>query len=390
VELCNNLVLYPQVAYDGNVHEPLRTEIKSLIAHISERIEDSETKSLFQNKFLPLEFDEPNEKLIVRESAKEATSCLLAVDQFISALIASGNSQYQTNPFTDIQTFLNFLTSPEPPEESKIKQLMSDRSVTGGRLFWGLLQKESYNEIRKYLRNGEGHETERLGIIFTRYRCRFAVNRGRQYFETNSGIMGKIYYHPEPNRQIFMSRFERCLDEVSTWKKDVERQLMQQCYPDDALYIDHSNGGLYLSSRTYIPLLVNRTLRSLSKSDKLSRAYLVRQCLEQSQDPEIEQIRNALETYDGLAEKEKRECQELMRDYIKTQSDPLVSGKQVLEAVGKIKLLEILKDLSLKVIVDILSSQKYAATILGRSVNGLLNNIEALDDIRQIFGSMPN
>jgi hypothetical protein len=390
VELCNNLIMYAQVVYDGNVHEPRRSEIESLIVHISESIEDSDTKSLFQNKLQPLRFDKATEPLIIQKSAIEAASFLSVIDQLLAAPAASGIPHHKDDPFTDPQSFLKFLTLSKPPEGSQIEYLLSDRSIKGGRFFWGLLQKETFNGIGKYLQERSGHEVERLGIIFTRYRYRLAVNRGKNYSEASSGLIGKVYYHPGLGRQVFMSQFERCLDEVSTWKKEIERELMQQCYPDDALYVDRSRDGLYLSSRTNIPLLVNRALRSLSKSDQLSRVNLVRQCLEQSQDPKIEEIWNALYTYDGLSEKEKKECLEQIRDYMKTHSDPLVSGKQVLEAAGKFNLLEMLKDLSLKAIVDNLSSQKYAASILGRSVDGLLKNPEALDDIGRIFGSIPN
>lgn len=390
VELCNNLILYSTVFYDGNVFESHLSEIDSLITQISQRIEDDDTRELFLNKLQPLLLDQETEPSVVRESAREAIGFLPVIEQLVAAPAASTNPFYQDDPFTDLPTFLNFLSLRGPLEDPRIRALFTDRSIRGGRFFWGLLQEECFDARKRYLEANPGQEAVRLRVVFWRFRYRFAANRSQHVSEANREIIGRIYYHPERSRLTLMSQFEKCLDEVSIWKKSVEPELMRKVYPDGAAYLDSSSDSLYLTSRTNIPLLVNRAFRPLSEAGQLSRANLVRKCLELSQDKAIDQIWNALETYNDLSEKEKRESREQMREYAKTLSDPLVSGKRVLEAIKKVDPREFAKELLLKTIADNLSASRHASSILGRSIKGLSTKLEVLGAVQTVFGSIPN
>lgn len=391
VEVCNNLILYRTIFYDGNVGKSNLSEIDSLITKISKKIQDHDTRQLFLNKLQPLLLDQETEPLVVRESTREAIGFLPVIDQLVAAPVVKTNPFYQDNPFTDLPTFLNFLKRPAPlHDDPRIHAFLTDRSIRGGRFFGGLLQEESFDDIKKYLQASPGQEAIRLRVVFSRFRYRFAANRGQRVSQTNPEIIGRIYYHPERGRQILMSQFEKTLDVVSTWKKAIEPELMRKLYPDGAAYRETSSDSLYVSSRTNIPLLVNRAFRPLSEQGQLSRANLVRQCLELSQDTAIEQIWNAIEIYNSLSEEEKSQSRDQMREYAKTLSDPLVSGKRVLEAIGKVRPLEILKELFVKTVADNLSASRHASSILGRSIDGLSTKLDVLSAVQTVFGSIPN
>jgi hypothetical protein len=390
VELCNNLIFYRTVFYDGNVVQSNLSEIKSLIAQISRRIADHDTRELFLNKLQPLILDHQTEPLVVRESAREAIGFLPVVDQLVAGPAANRNPFYQDNPFTDLPNLLNLFKLPDPRKDERVQDLFNNRSIRGGRFFWGLLQEECFEDLKKYLEAEPGHEPARLQVLFSRFRYRFAANRGRQVSAVNPEIAGKIYYQPERNRQILVGQFEKCLDEVSTWKKSIEPELMRKLYPDGAAYLDSSSGSLYLTNRTNIPLLINRALRPLSEAGRLSRANLLRQCLELSQDKAIEQIWNALETFDSLSEEEKTASRDQIREFAKTLADPLVSGKRALEAIKKVSPLEVLKEFFVKTVSDNLSASRHASSILGRSIDGLSTKLEVLASVQTVFGSIPN
>jgi hypothetical protein len=98
VELCNSLIFYPQVVYDGNVHKSNLTEIDSLITQVSQRIDDADTQELFINKFRPLLLDQATERVVVRKSAQEAASSLSIIEQLEgSSHMVKGSYLYQVH-----------------------------------------------------------------------------------------------------------------------------------------------------------------------------------------------------------------------------------------------------------------------------------------------------
>jgi hypothetical protein len=390
IELCNNLILYRTVFYDGNVVQSNLSEIDTLIAQILGRIPDNDTRELLQNKLQPLLLDEELEPAAVRNSAREAIGPLSYIDQLVPAPLAAANPLYLNDPFKDLDTILKFFSLPSAPEQTSISHFFTDRSIRGGRFFWGLLQKECFDEVKTYLLSHRGNESVRLRVLFARFRYRFAANRGQQVSLANPEIAAKIDYQPELSRQILMGQFRDSLGRVSAWKQEIEPDLTEKLYSDGAAYLSKGNGWLYLSRNISIPLLVNRALQPLSKANQLNRTSLVRQCMELSQHEDIERIWNSLETYSSAKEKEQREIREQMRDYAKTLTDPLVSGKVVVEAITKIHPQEILKDLFVKTISDNLSPSRHAASILGRSVAGLSNMEDVLKEVQAAFGSIPN
>jgi hypothetical protein len=390
IELCNNLILYRTVFYDGNVVQSNLSEIDGLIAQILGKVKAGDTRELLQNKLQPMLLDEEMETKAVRESAEETIGPLSFIDQIVTGPMVSANPLYLKDPFKNLNDILKFFAQAKAPGESSISHLLTDRSIRGGRFFWGLLQEPCFGNVKAYLKVNSGNESVRLRVLFARFRYRFAANRGQYISQANPEIAAKIDYQPELSRQVLMGQFEDSLGAVSAWKKKIEPELMEKVYADGAAHLSSGNGWLHVSHNISIPLLINRALQPLSKAGRLSRTGLVRQCLELSQEERIERIWNSLDTYDGATESEQREIREQMREYAKTLSDPLVRGKNIFEAITKIHPPEILKEFFAKTIAENLSASRHAASILGRSVAGLSNRTEVLTEVQAVFGSIPN
>ncbi|MFI5072958.1 MAG: hypothetical protein ACHP8A_18950, partial [Terriglobales bacterium] len=207
VELCNNLILYRTVFYDGNVVQSNLSEIDGLIAQILGKVEDGDTRELLQNKLQAMPIDEEMETEAVRESAKETIGPLSFIDQIVTGPMVSANPLYLKDPFKNLNDILKFFAQAEAPEESSISHLLTDRSIRGGRFFWGLLQGACFGDVKTYLKVNAGNESARLRVLFARFRYRFAANRGRYTSQANPETAGRIDYQPELSRQVLMEQF---------------------------------------------------------------------------------------------------------------------------------------------------------------------------------------
>lgn len=385
IELCNNLILYRTIFYDGRVVKVNLDEIQALQEKTTKAIENEETRELCQNKLQPIELEEETESKAIRGSATDTIKPLSVIDQMADT--ASTNPLYLQDPFGNLATILKFFEQAKAPGESSIRNLYEDRKIRGGRFFWAILQEECFDAMKEYLGKHKGNESRRLRILFARFRYRFAVHRGEEMREKDPEPNRSLDYQPEEGRQKMMAEFGDCLEQATS--KEIELELMRQIYPDGSAAVKNSGDWVYVRKKTNIPLLVNRALLPLSKRGQYTRGGLVRECLELSQENSIEQIWNALDTYSSADEGKQREIREMMCDFAKTQSDPLVSGSRVLEAIKKVKPLEVLKELLAKTIADDLSATRHAATILGRSVQGLATKLEVLNSVQEVFGSIP-
>lgn len=386
VELCNNLILYRTIFYDGRVVESNLAEIRRLKDLAHKAIDDADTRELWRNKVQPIELDEPTEAGTIRDSARQTIKPLLLLDQLTVA--QSTNPLYVNDPFQNLPDILKFFEHAEAPEESAIRHLYDNRKIRGGRFFWGLLQEKCFGPVKEYLRKHKGNESFRLRVLFARFRYCFAANRGHHLHEIEPELTGSVDYQAEASRQKMIGQFADSLQPEQAWNKEIQEELMRRQYPDGNAAARKDGEWLFVNNRTNIPLLVNRALLPLTNK-QFKRAALLRECLELSQQTLIEQIWDALDTYNAADESKQREIRELMCDFAKTQSDPLVRGSRVLEAIKKIQPLEVLKEFFAKTLADSLSAERHSASILGRSINGLSAKLDVLGSVQEVFGSIP-
>lgn len=128
----------------------------------------------------------------------------------------------------------------------------------------------------------------------------------------------------------------------------------------------------------------NRVL-TLLKNGKRTRFHFLRECLQLSQDEMVWQMWHALETYDHMAEKDKEECLQLIRQYTRAQSNPRAPFDQLIEGtLGNVPEKGI-KGALRGAVIDFLAEKSYAASVLGRVADGLFESLEASAVVREVF-----
>ncbi len=143
IELCNNLILYRTVFYDGNVVQSNLSEIDGLIAQILGKVNAGDTRELLQNKLQPMLLDEEMETKAVRESAEETIGPLSFIDQIVTGPMVSANPLYLKDPFKNLNDILKFFAQAKAPGESSISHLLTDRSIRGAASFGGFCRSHA-------------------------------------------------------------------------------------------------------------------------------------------------------------------------------------------------------------------------------------------------------
>lgn len=388
LELCNNLILYPRVCYDGNLNKENKTTLESLTGRACDAIQDADTEDLFVGKFQPMVFEPTTEAAIVQQSGEDAGKFAFALAELVAYLDQrqTTNPVYQGSPFTSLEKFLPFLDSPDPPDGSKISVFLEDRSIKGGRFFWALLRSpKAYQFARKYLCEKPAEQVGRLKALFTRFRHCFALNLVEHAHKNEEQFSGGLYYHPTPHRQHFMKSFTgKVRSRYSSWKATIEPELEREHYNSCTAYWDDATDGVFCEQQRYIPLLVNRVL-TLLKNEKRTRFHFLRECLQFSQDEIVWQMWHALETYDHMPQNDKEECLKLMCQYTRTQSNPAVPFEQLIEGTLKSVPEKGVKGALRSAVIDFLAEKKYAASVLGQVTDGLFESLEASAVVREIF-----
>lgn len=393
VEFCNNLVLYNKIAYDGNVEERRLRNITDRVEVISGKLKSEK----LQKKLYPIINEEETEKKIIKSSARDAAGFLgkLQGDEDFAVEV---KERFKDSPMmVTTENLLELVHSAQQPDESQIERYLKDRSIRGGRFFWGLLSDpESFETLRQYQVNGVELTDDMLNIMFTNFRYRFAENRGQELL-SHPGFDSGIYYHPDPLRMRFLFLFanyiEERFDRIDPWEIPIEPHLKKLIYKGEKAYLDGLTGSLYGEMETYVPILFNKVVTSIGDVTKISKADFLDYCIDISSTPELDEIRKSLRTFEDLDLEDQKE----MLSHLENATSCELRGINYLDKVAKKTLTEMLKALGWGIVTigigHFLKTRRRksmkAATILARTVSNLAHHPSALEAIKTIFGNYP-
>lgn len=394
VEFCNNLVLYNNITYDGNVNQRTLTDINNGVEAISEKLK---SRKLYE-KLYPIVNEKETEKGIIKRSARDAPSFLEKI-QGNEDFAVELQEAYKKSPMADItENLLKYLRSAQRPNESQLERYLEDRSIRGGRFFWGLLSDlENFEKLREYQASGIELTDARLNIMFTNFRYQFADHRGQQLLEHSA--FDRIYYHPAPVRMRFLTLFGNHIMNsadrwVDPWEEDIEPSLKALVYRGEKFYFG-GRGGLLREMETFVPILFNKVITAIGDVTSISRADFLNYCIDMSSTSELDDIRRSVDTFENLDGQEKKE----MLSHLENAASCELRGRDYKDKVARKILIEMVKTTSALGAIaqglhglhklEVEKSMK-AATTLARTVSNLTHHSDALEVIKKVFGNYPS
>lgn len=389
VDFCNNLVLYNKIAYDGNVDQKTLTDINNGVEAISEKLKSQK----LQEKLYSIVNEEETEKAIIKKSARDAPSFLARIqgNEDFAVELEEG---YKKSPIADIkENLLKYVRSAQKPDELQLERYLKDRSIRGGRFFWGLLSdSENFEKLRECEATGIELTDARVKIMFTNFRYQFADHRGQELLEHPD--FDRIYYHPAPVRMRFLTLFGNHIRRsVDPWKGDIEPGLKALVYRGENYYFDKS-GGLLREMETFVPILFNKVITAIGDVTKVGRANFLDCCIDISNTSELDNIRKSIDTFENLDLEDKKD----MLSHIENAASCELRGVDYKDKVAGKTLIEMGKTVSLLGALatgvhglyklEVKKSMK-AATTLAKTVSDLTHHPNALEAIKAVFGNYP-
>ncbi len=323
-EICNSIILYDRVFYDGNISQSMIDEIQEKETRLVCSIDGKDISSLvaFTDILQGVEVDAETDRILATKALQRVIGSLEAISTKMSKLWQYAEI-YEAKPISNpYDNLLKYLEADIEMTYEEACKRIKKKEVRGYRFYRLLLSVPQFREeIKKAmetwstLKKLEGNEMidiKAIKLLFARFRTAYGLVRA-DYFSYNSNVIDqKVYYRPTPER----CTIER---EVDSWppKENMpvfDKMLEEELTPVIRDILDRQDW----KTNTPIPIGVALMLKE-HKPTSIQDFFLCSAVFSQSED--VLALKEAVRLYSFMHTQEKLEFSQELRKQTAIKND---------------------------------------------------------------------